>query len=157
MRITFLLTGKTDKEYLRQGMQRYQERISHYIPFQTKILPDIKRNVKRTENEHKNLEGIILLKSIVPSDVLILFDEQGKEYSSLKFADFFQNFMISGVKHLVLAIGGPYGFSEDVMKRANFKVSLSKMTFPHQLVRLIILEQLYRAFSIIRGEPYHHG
>jgi len=157
MRITFFLIGKTDKEYLTQGMQRYQKRISHYIQFQTKVLPDVKRNVKRTENEHKKVEGSILLKSILPSDVLILFDEQGKEYSSLKFAWFIQNFMNSGVKHLVFAIGGPYGFSEEVMKRANFKVSLSKMTFPHQLVRLIILEQIYRAFSIIKGEPYHHG
>lgn len=157
MRITFFLIGKTDKEYLRLGMNLYQERISHYIPFQKKILPDVKRNVKRTEIEHKNIEGKLLLKSIIPSDILILFDEQGKEYSSMKFAGFIQNFMISGMKHLVFAIGGPYGFSEDVMKRANFKVSLSKMTFPHQLVRLIILEQIYRAFSIIKGEPYHHG
>ena len=157
MRITFFLIGKTDKEYLKQGMSLYQERISHYITFQTKIFPDVKKNVKRTEIEHKNIEGKLLLKSIIPSDVLILFDEQGKEYSSIKFADFVQNFMISGVKHLVFAIGGPYGFSEEVIQRANFKVSLSKMTFPHQLVRLIILEQIYRAFSIIRGEPYHHG
>ena len=157
MRISFFLIGKTDKEYLRQGMLLYQERISHYVPFQTKVFPDVKRNIKRTEIEHKNIEGTLLLKSIKPSDILVLFDEQGKEYSSLKFAGFLQNFMISGVKHLVLAVGGPYGFSEDVMKRANFKVSLSRMTFPHQLVRLIILEQIYRAFSIIRGEPYHHG
>ncbi len=157
MRITFFLIGKTDKEYLRLGMHLYQERISHYIPFQMKVLPDVKRNVKQAEIQHKNIEGKLLLKSIIPSDVLILFDEEGKEYSSLKFAGFIQNFMISGVKHIVFAIGGPYGFSEDVMKRANFKVSLSKMTFPHQLVRLIILEQTYRAFSIIKGEPYHHG
>ena len=157
MRITLFLIGKTDKEYIKQGMHLYQERISHYIPFHTKVLPDVKRNVKRTENEHKKMEGVILLKSIDPSDILIIFDERGKEYSSLKFAGFIQNFMISGVKHLVFAIGGPYGFSEDVINRANFKVSLSRMTFPHQLVRLIILEQIYRAFSIIRGEPYHHG
>ena len=120
MKITFFLIGKTDKEYLRQGMHIYQERISHHISFQMKVLPDVKRNVKRTEIEHKNIEGKLLLKSIIPSDVLILFDEMGKEYSSLKFAGFVQNFMISGVKHLIFAIGGPYGFSGDVKKRANF-------------------------------------
>ncbi len=155
MRITLYLSAKTDREYIRQGMRLYEERISRYSPFEVVILPDVKK--KLPEKEHKAEEGRLLLRALKPSDKLILFDEKGTQLSSPAFASFIQKFMLSGIKHLAFAVGGPYGFSGEVLDRADNKLSLSEMTFPHQLVRLIILEQFYRAFTILKGEPYHHG
>jgi len=155
MNITLLLTGKTDKDYLSKGMQLYHTRLKHYVNFELKVLPDVKK--KLSEKEHKMEEARYLMKSIGPGDVLVLFDENGKQYSSAGMASFIESFMLSGTRHLVFAIGGPYGFADEVYSRANHKISISMMTFPHQLIRLLILEQIYRAFTILRGEPYHHA
>ena len=157
MKILFLVIGKTDEPYLQKGLEIYLRRIPHYIPFEMKILPDIKNTRSLSEDIQKEREGEIILSQVGNSDELILLDENGKDYASVEFARFLEKKMLSGTKQLVFAIGGPYGFSGKVYNRANGKLSLSKMTFSHQMVRLIFTEQLYRACTIIRGEPYHHA
>ena len=157
MKILFLVIGKTDEPYLQKGLEIYLRRIPHYIPFEMKILPDIKNTRNLSEDLQKEREGEIILSQVGNSDELILLDENGKDYASVEFARFLEKKMLSGTKQLVFAIGGPYGFSGKVYNRANGKLSLSKMTFSHQMVRLIFTEQLYRACTIIRGEPYHHA
>ena len=132
------------------------KRIPHYISFEMKVIPDLKNSKNLSEEQQKAKEGELILQQLTSSDELLLLDEQGFEISSVDFARFLEKKMISGIKRLVLLIGGPYGFSESVYARANGKVSLSKMTFSHQMVRLIFLEQLYRAMTILKGEPYHH-
>jgi len=156
MKICLLVIGKTDEAYLQKGIELFLKRIPHYISFEMKLIPDIKNSKNLSEDQQKEKEGELILQQISPSDELFLLDEQGIEVSSVEFARFLEKKMISGIKRLVFVVGGPYGFSGTIYSRANGKVSLSKMTFSHQMVRLIFLEQLYRAMTILKGEPYHH-
>ena len=156
MKICLLIIGKTDEDYLQKGLEIFMKRIPHYILFEMKVIPDIKNSKNLSEEQQKEKEGELILQQILSSDELFLLDEQGLEVSSIDFARFLEKKMISGIKRLVFVIGGPYGFSGNVYTRANGKISLSKMTFSHQMVRLIFAEQLYRAFTILKGEPYHH-
>ncbi|MCB0475379.1 MAG: 23S rRNA (pseudouridine(1915)-N(3))-methyltransferase RlmH [Flavobacteriaceae bacterium] len=156
MKIKLLAVGKTDDKNLQHLIDAYQKRLSFYIKFDLEVIPDIKNSKNLTEQQQKEQEGILLLKRLDPTDELILLDERGTQYRSLAFAGFLQKKMNSGIKQLVFAIGGPYGFSEAVYQKATASVTLSKMTFSHQMVRLFITEQLYRAFTILRNEPYHH-
>jgi len=156
MKICLLVIGKTDESYLQKGIDIFLNRIPHYISFEMKVIPDLKNSKNMSEDQQKEKEGELILQQLTSSDELILLDENGLEYSSVKFARFLEKKMISGIKRLVFVIGGPYGFSQEVYSRGNGKASLSKMTFSHQMVRLIFAEQLYRALSIIKGEPYHH-
>ena len=156
MKICLLVIGKTDKAYLQKGIELFHKRIPHYIPFELKIIPDVKNAKNLSEDLQKEKEGELILQQIVGSDELFLLDENGEEFTSIKFARFLEKKMVAGLKRLVFVIGGPYGFSASVYSKAIGKVSLSKMTFSHQMVRLIFLEQLYRAMTILKGEPYHH-
>ncbi|MFC4219925.1 23S rRNA (pseudouridine(1915)-N(3))-methyltransferase RlmH [Flagellimonas marina] len=156
MQITLIAIGKTDSVDLEQLISIYDKRLQHYIKFQFQIIPDIKNSKNLSEVQQKEKEGELILGQLQSSDVLILLDERGKQYTSLEFSQFLQKKMNSGIKNLVLAIGGPYGFSNAIYARANGKISLSKMTFSHQMVRLFLVEQLYRGFTILRNEPYHH-
>lgn len=156
MKVKLLVIGKTDKDFVKKGIEEYEKRLKHYIPFEFKILPDIKNTKKLSEDQQKQKEGEQILQETQKSDFVILLDENGKEYSSVNFSEFMQNKMLSGTKNLVFIIGGPYGFSQDLYKRADSKISLSKMTFSHQMVRMIFIEQLYRAMTILKNEPYHH-
>lgn len=156
MQITLITIGKTDKVELEQLIALYEKRLKHYIKFEFVVLPDIKNSKNLSEAQQKEKEGELILSQLQPTDTLILLDEKGKQYSSLEFADYLQKKMNSGLKNLVLAIGGPYGFSDAVYAKCNGKISLSKMTFSHQMVRLFLVEQLYRGFTILRNEPYHH-
>lgn len=156
MKICLLVIGKTDEAYLQKGMELFLKRIPHYISFELKVIPDIKNSKNLSEEQQKEKEGELILQQINASDELFLLDENGMEFSSVEFARFLEKKMIAGNKRLVFVIGGPYGFSANVYAKATGKVSLSKMTFSHQMVRLIFLEQLYRAMTILKGEPYHH-
>ncbi|MDQ2179282.1 23S rRNA (pseudouridine(1915)-N(3))-methyltransferase RlmH [Marinifilum sp. D714] len=156
MKATLLVIGKTDKDFVKKGIDEYQKRLVHYLPFEFKIIPDLKNTKNLSENQQKQKEGELILEKLKPTDTLILLDENGKEFSSVGFSKFMEQKMISGTRNLVFVIGGPYGFSEEVYKKAQGKVSLSKMTFSHQMIRMIFTEQLYRAMTIIKGEPYHH-
>ncbi|MGY6745000.1 MAG: 23S rRNA (pseudouridine(1915)-N(3))-methyltransferase RlmH [Cecembia sp.] len=156
MQIKLLAIGKTDHTAIQQMMDEYGKRLGHYIRFDLEILPDIKNAKNLTEAVQKEKEGQLILKKLLPSDDLVLLDENGKSYSSVDFSAFLQKKMNAGLKQLVFVIGGPYGFSDAVYQRANGKLSLSKMTFSHQMVRIFFIEQLYRAFTILRNEPYHH-
>ncbi|ASV31927.1 23S rRNA (pseudouridine(1915)-N(3))-methyltransferase RlmH [Maribacter cobaltidurans] len=156
MTIKLLAIGKTDSKELQKLISIYQQRLDHYIKFQLEIIPDLKKTKNLSEDQQKIKEGGLILKSLSSTDVLILLDENGKQYSSVEFSNYLQKKMNSGMKQLVFLIGGPYGFSEEIYKKASGKISLSKMTFSHQMVRLFIVEQLYRAFTILRNEPYHH-
>jgi len=156
MTITLIAIGKTDNKELASLTATYIDRLKHYIKFKFDILPDIKNTKNLSVAQQKQKEGELILKHIKSSDVVLLLDEQGKEFSSVAFAEQLQKRMNSGIKDLILVIGGPYGFSTDIYARANGKVSLSKMTFSHQMVRLFVVEQIYRAFTILKNEPYHH-
>lgn len=156
MTIKLLAIGKTDSLQLQELIKVYQKRLRHYINFEMQLIPDVKNTKNLSEEQQKEMEGNVILKKLIPSDVLILFDEKGNHYSSIEFSAYLQKKMNAGTKQLVFLIGGPYGFSNDILSRATGKVSLSKMTFSHQMVRLIITEQLYRAFTILKNEPYHH-
>lgn len=156
MTIKIIAIGKTDSRELDQLISIYTNRLSHYINFEITIIPDIKNAKNLSEDQQKVKEGELILKELKPTDELILLDEKGKEYTSVGFSEFIQKKLNSGIKQLVLVIGGPYGFSEEVRKKAISKISLSKMTFSHQMIRLFIVEQVYRAFTILKNEPYHH-
>tara|TARA_R110002051_G_scaffold185051_1_gene254315 strand:- start:1303 stop:1776 length:474 start_codon:yes stop_codon:yes gene_type:complete len=156
MTIKLLAIGKTDSAQLLQLISEYENRLKHYIKFDLELLPDIKNTKNLTEDQQKEKEGEAILKRINATDVLILLDENGKQYSSIEFSHFLQKKMNAGIKQLVLVIGGPYGFSPAVYEKAQGKISLSKMTFSHQMIRLFIVEQIYRAFTILKNEPYHH-
>ena len=156
MKIKLLAIGKTDSKNLQQLIEEYTKRLGFYVPFSLEIIPDIKNSKNLSEAQQKKSEGDEILKRIDKPDTLILLDENGKTYSSVQFSEYLQKKMNSGLKTLVFVIGGPYGFSEEIYKRANGKVSLSTMTFSHQMVRLFFIEQLYRGFTILRNEPYHH-
>lgn len=156
MKICLLVIGKTDMSYIRAGIEEYEKRLTRYIPYEMKVLPDVKNSRKMTEAVQKEKEGDMLLGQFLPGDFVVLLDEKGKQYTSTGFSGYLAQKMQSGIKRLVFAIGGPYGFSEGVYGRANDKVSLSEMTFSHQMVRMIFVEQVYRAMTIMNGEPYHH-
>lgn len=157
MKIRILAIGKTDDKNLLSLIQTYEQRLKHYIKFDLIIIPDIKNSKNLSIKQQKEREGELILKNIQSSDQLFLLDEKGQEFGSIEFSSFLQKKMNSGIKQLVLVIGGPYGFSEKVYQKATGKISLSKMTFSHQMIRLFIVEQIYRAFTILKNEPYHHA
>lgn len=157
MKLTLLLTGKTSFAYINDGLSIYKKRLAFYIPFNIVELPDIKGTSSLTKEQVKQKEGEAMLKLIKRSDTLILLDERGESFTSLQWAAFLEKQMIVNPgRDITFAIGGAYGFSGEIYKRADGMVSLSKMTFSHQIVRLLFIEQLYRAFTIIKGDPYHH-
>ncbi len=156
MTIKLLAIGKTDSKSLLHLIEDYQKRLNYYIKFNLEIIPDIKKAKNLSEAQQKQKEGEFILNALNPTDILVLLDENGKQLDSVAFSKYLQKRMNSGIKQLVFVIGGPYGFSEDVYNKAEEKLSLSKMTFSHQMVRLFMIEQLYRGFTILRNEPYHH-
>jgi len=156
MTIKLVCIGKTDKKELEAMIKIYSDRLQHYIKFELEIIPDLKKTKNLDENQQKSKEGDLILSGIQNSDFVILLDENGKQFTSESFSEYIQKRMNTGLKRLIFIIGGPYGFSEEVYKRADSKISLSKMTFSHQMVRLFFTEQLYRAFTILKNEPYHH-
>ncbi|MGY5849689.1 23S rRNA (pseudouridine(1915)-N(3))-methyltransferase RlmH [Salegentibacter sp. F14] len=156
MTIKLLCIGKTDNKALKQLIEVYEQRLQFYIKFNIEIIPDLKKSKNLDENQQKTKEGELILNKIQTSDLVVLLDEKGKEFTSVGFSEFIQKRLNSGRKQLIFVIGGPYGFSENIYKRADAKLALSKLTFSHQMVRLFFTEQLYRAFTILKNEPYHH-
>lgn len=156
MNIVLIVIGKNDESWLQQAFALYTNRLKHYINFETLSIPVLKNAKNLSTDIQKKKEGELILNNLLTSDFVVLLDEHGKQYSSIAFSGFLNQKMSSGIKRLVFVTGGPFGFSEDVYKRANEKVSLSKMTFSHQMVRLFFIEQLYRAMTILKGEKYHH-
>lgn len=156
MKISLLVVGKTVHSYLNQGIDEYTKRISRYCPFSIQYIADAKTTKSLSQEQQKQLEGDNIAAALDKSDYVVLLDEHGKEFTSVDFSTYIERKMQSVPKKLVFIIGGPYGFSKEIYGRANEKISLSKMTFPHDLIRLVFTEQLYRAFSIIHHEPYHH-
>lgn len=156
MTIKLLVLGKTDTSQLHQLIEEYRNRLKHYIKFELEIIPDLKNTKNLSEKLQKEKEGDAILNKLNPTDVLVLLDENGKQKTSVEFSEYLQKNMNSGLKQLVFVIGGPYGFSDAVYQKSQDRISLSKMTFSHQMARLFMVEQLYRAFTILRNEPYHH-
>lgn len=156
MKVKLLVIGKTDEDYLIEGIEKYLKRLNHYIDFELTVIPDVKQGGKLNPEKLKEEEGKLILSKLESNDILVLLDENGKLLSSVEFADFFQKKMNVATSKLVFVVGGPFGFSPEVYKRAKEKISLSKMTFSHQMIRLLFVEQIYRAFTIIKGEKYHH-
>ncbi|MEL0650983.1 23S rRNA (pseudouridine(1915)-N(3))-methyltransferase RlmH [Algibacter sp. TI.3.09] len=156
MTIKLIAIGKTDNKQLLALIADYQKRLGFYIKFSLEIIPDIKNSKNLSEDLQKQKEGELILKKLSNTDTLILLDENGKQFDSVGFSDYLQKHMNSGIKQLVFVIGGPYGFSDEIYAEAKGKISLSKMTFSHQMIRLFFIEQLYRGFTILRNEPYHH-
>ena len=156
MKVKVLFTGKTTESWIRQGIEMYAGRIRHYTGFELVELPDLRQTASLREDQVKEREGAMILKALRPTDHLVLLDEHGADFSSLDWARNLEHKAAHLPKDLVFVIGGPYGFSPEVLARSNERLSLSRMTFSHQLVRLVFLEQLYRALTIIKGEPYHH-
>lgn len=156
MQLTLLCIGKTGKGFLEEGEREYMKRLSHYVPFELIILPDIKQAKSLSEEQIKVKEGQQFLDKIQAQDTVILLDERGKQFDSVEFSKYIQEQFNRGGKQIYFLVGGPYGFSEAIYQRANGKISLSKMTFSHQMIRLFFIEQLYRSMTILKGEPYHH-
>ena len=156
MNITLLTVGKTKTGYVAEGIGEYLKRLKRYVPYEIVELPDVKNAGRISKEEQKEAEGKAILSLLTPADHLTLLDERGRQYTSTELAERLQGLMASGKKRLVMVVGGPYGFSKAVYDRANDMLSLSKMTFNHEMVRLFITEQVYRAMTILRGEPYHH-
>lgn len=156
MQIKLIAIGKTDNKNLIALIEDYKKRLGFYIRFELEIIPDLKKVKHLSEAQQKEKEGELILAKTQTSDVLILLDENGKQMDSVAFSDYLQKHLNSGIKQLIFVIGGPYGFSDALYKRANGKLGLSKMTFSHQMVRLFFIEQLYRGFTILKNEPYHH-
>lgn len=155
MKTELILVSKTTDKHLAAGIDDYVSRICHYLPFAITVIPELKNTKNMTVDQQKVREGELILQKIQPSDTVVLLDEHGKEFRSIEFADWLQKKQ-NTARRLVFVIGGPYGFSESIYKRADEQLSLSKMTFSHQMVRLLFVEQIYRACTIIKGEPYHH-
>lgn len=155
MKTVLIQVGKTTNKHFIVGINDYVERINHYMPFDVLTIPELKNTKNLSEEQQKQSEGELIIKQLQPSDVVVLLDEHGKEYRSIDFARWLEQKQITA-RRLVFVIGGPYGFSKDVYARANEQVSLSKMTFSHQMIRLTFTEQIYRACTIIKGKPYHH-
>ncbi len=156
MKILLLTIGNTDKNYMKEGIDDYVKRLSFYLPFEIKVIPDLKNRGSISVDLQKEKEGQLILNQISPGDFMILLDEHGEEFTSISFSGWIEKKMIVGTRQLVFVIGGPYGFSKMVYQRSDLKISLSKLTFSHQMVRLIFVEQMYRAMTIIKNEPYHH-
>lgn len=156
MKITLLTIGKTDQPFVREGMELYEKRLKHYVKYERIELPDIKKVGGVDREVLKEKEGELILKHVRENDKLILLDERGAKYDSIEFANYIQQLTLSGGKSIIFVIGGAFGFSENVYKRSDGKISLSSMTFSHQIIRIIWSEQLYRAFTILNSEPYHH-
>ena len=156
MKITFITVGKTEDAYLKEGIEKYIKRLKHYTKLELVDLPELKNTKALAQDQQKTKEAELLLKKIAPTDFVILLDEKGTEFSSSQFAAYLDKKAISSTSSIIFIIGGPYGFDTSVYQRANDKLSLSRMTFSHQMVRLFFVEQLYRAYTIIKGEPYHH-
>lgn len=156
MKIALIVIGKTDAGYFVEAINEYKNRLVHYIPFEMVVIPDIKNAKNLSESQQKEKEGELILKTLQSGDYLVLLDEKGKEFTSMQFSAYIEKKMHTVSKRLVFVVGGPYGFSEAVYKAAGEKISLSKMTFSHQMIRLIFVEQIYRAMTILNNEPYHH-
>lgn len=156
MKVEFWVVGKTSFPYLHEGIDLYHKRLKHYIPFKMEVLPDVKNAKNLSQAQLKDKEGAIILKKLSANDHLILLDEVGKSYTSEQFASFMEQKLQQSYKKLIFLVGGAYGFSDAVYTRSNGKISLSKMTFSHQMIRLFFIEQIYRAMTILRNEPYHH-
>ncbi len=156
MKIVVVAIGNIKTDYIAKGIEVYKNRLRHYIDFDMIDIPDIKNTKSLTHDRQKEIEGDGILKALLPGDVMMLMDERGREYSSRELSVMLSKRMLSGIKRLVFVVGGPYGFSEAVYNRADGKISMSRLTFPHELARMILVEQLYRAFTILKGEPYHH-
>ncbi|MGI4020158.1 MAG: 23S rRNA (pseudouridine(1915)-N(3))-methyltransferase RlmH [Janthinobacterium lividum] len=156
MKITLLSIGKTEESYLNEGINIYLKRLKHYIKLEITEIPELKNTKGLSQDQQKVKEAELILKKITSTDYVILLDERGLELSSLQFADLLNKRMLASTQNLVFVIGGPYGFDNSIYQRANEKLSLSKLTFSHQMVRLFFAEQVYRAFTILKGEPYHH-
>ena len=156
MKIALIVIGKTDAGYFVEALNEYKNRLAHYIPFEMIVIPDIKNTKSLSEQQQKDKEGELILKSLQPGDFVVLLDEKGKEYTSMEFASYLEKKTHTVPKRLVFVVGGPYGFSKSVYDTAAQKISLSRMTFSHQMIRLIFVEQIYRAMTILNNEPYHH-
>ena len=156
MKILVLAIGKTDEQWVQDALLKYSKRLQYYLPFEFEVIPDLKNTKNLSEAQQKEREGALILKKLKPTDKVVLLDEKGKEYRSVEFAKHLQQQMNSGVKRLVFIIGGPYGFSPELYAKAQGKLALSKMTFSHQMIRPYFVEQLYRAITILKNEPYHH-
>jgi len=156
VKIQLIVVGKTNQHFVKQGLDEYCSRLTHYYPFELEIIPDIKNTKHFSVEQQKEKEGELILQSFQAGDCIVLLDERGKEFTSITFAEYIEKKVHTGLKRLVFVIGGAYGFSPSVYERANEKIALSKMTFPHQMIRLIFIEQLYRAMTILHNEPYHH-
>lgn len=156
MKIKLLAVGKTDQPALNELIDNYQKRLKHYITFEIEIIPDVKNAKSLNQTQQKEKEGQLILSKIQSGDVLVLLDEKGKHYRSIEFSDYLQKKMNAATKQLVFVIGGSFGFSDAVYNAAQEKISLSKMTFSHQMIRLFLTEQIYRSFTILKNEPYHH-
>lgn len=156
MQIQLLIIGKTSNSHINACISDYESRLRRYIPFEIKVLPDIRNTRKLSESQQKEAEGESILRAVESSDLLVLLDEHGREFTSMEFSSYLQKKMASGLKRLVFVVGGPYGFSNAVYEKAKEKISLSRMTFNHEMVRLFFTEQIYRGMTILNGEPYHH-
>ena len=156
MKISLIVIGKTNSKFLMDGINEYTKRLSYYLPFSIEYLPDVKNNRKLTVEQQMVIEGNNILNAIEKSDYVVLLDEHGQEFTSMEFSKYIEKKMSSVPKRLVFVVGGPYGFTQEVKDRANEKISMSKMTFSHEMIRLIFTEQLYRAMTILNNEPYHH-
>lgn len=156
MNIKLVLIGKTSFKFVQEGLDMYSLRLKRFVDFETISIPDLKNQKKLSTQQIKEKEGKLILKQLKANDFLILLDEKGKSFNSLKFADFIRNKQDTGTKQIIFAIGGAYGFSEELYKRANFLLSMSAMTFSHQIIRLFFIEQIYRAYTIINSLPYHN-
>ena len=156
MKMQLIVIGKTNQDFVQKGLDEFCARLKHYIPFELEIIPDIKNTKNLSFEQQKEREGELILKTFQPGDFIVLLDEKGKEFTSLKFAEYLEKKTHTVSKRLVFVIGGPYGFSQKVYEAAFEKIALSKMTFSHQLIRVIFAEQLYRAMTILNNEPYHH-
>jgi len=156
MKAILLVIGKNDEAYIVEGINKFSSRVNKYMPFEMEVIPDIKNTKNMNNNLQKEKEGELILNRIQAGDYIVLLDENGKTYPSLEFASWLNSVFVSSYKRIVFVIGGPYGFSNEVYKKCHSKISLSRMTFSHQMVRLIFTEQFYRAHSILKGEPYHH-
>ena len=156
MKICLLVIGKTDAAYIRAGIEEYEKRMGKYVNYEMKVLSDVKNSKHMSEEVQKEKEGELLLEQLQTGDFVVLLDEKGKQLNSVEFSAYVAQKMQLGIKRMVFIIGGPYGFAGKVYERGNDKISLSKMTFSHQMVRMIFIEQLYRAMTIWKGEPYHH-
>ncbi|MFC7522700.1 23S rRNA (pseudouridine(1915)-N(3))-methyltransferase RlmH [Parapedobacter sp. GCM10030251] len=156
MRITLLCIGKTDDPQLKAMIDKFEQRLKHYIHFHLVLLPDVKNAKSLSMDVQRAKEAVLIEKHVSPGDQLILLDEHGKAYRSVEFAEYLNKLMVSSTQHVVFVIGGPYGFDKRIYQQAKAQLSLSKMTFSHQMIRLLFVEQLYRAFTILKREPYHH-